>query len=172
VAMLDSQHDVERQAARQAMEEFNFVSYVASYDYMDEETRDKIGKLVRRVDPKATALLRDELQATSRSRRRRGLEMALHLFLVFELQEEIAALIKDDDQYLRLEAVRLLAACPTDISEQVLREALNDSQPLVQEAAQSGLAVLCPPPDEPVAPRADQQPVPVANLELEAAITA
>ena len=168
VAMLDSPHDVERQAARKAMEEFTFASYVASYDYMDEETRDKTGMMVRRIDERATALLREELQASSRSRRRRGLEMAQHMFLVLELQDAVAALVKDEDQYLRLEAVRVLGSCPTDISEQVLREALNDSQPLVQEAAQRGLAVLCPPREEETLSLTDQQARQEANNSLEA----
>ncbi len=99
--------------------------------------------------------------------------MALHMFLVLELQDAVAALAKDEDQYLRLEAVRVLGVCPTDLSEQVLREALNDSQPLVQEAAQRGLAVLCPPvEEEPVTTGADPPAGQEANHHLEPALTA
>jgi HEAT repeat protein len=142
MAMLDSPHEVERQAARKAMEEFTFASYVGSYDYLDEETRTKTGQLVRRIDEKAVSLLREELYSTSRPRRRRGLEMALHMGLVAQVQDAVAALARDEDQYIRLEAVRILGICPTAVSGQVLREALTDSRVLVQEAAEQGLQDL------------------------------
>jgi HEAT repeat protein len=142
VTMLDSLHEVERQGARKALEEFTFASYAANFDYLDEESRDKTGQLVQRIDESSASLLREELCASSRTRRRRGLEMALHMGLVTKLQEAIAALTRDEDQYIRLEAVRLLGSCPTDISVRVLQEALSDSQVLVQEAAQRGLRDL------------------------------
>lgn len=139
VTMLDSPHEVERQAARKALEEFTFASYVASFDYMDEETKQKTGQLVARIDEKASAQLREELYATSRTRRRRGLEMALQMDAVSQVQDVIAAMARDEDQYIRLEAVRLLGICHTAVSGQVLREALGDNQALVQEAAERGL---------------------------------
>ena len=124
------------------MEEFTFASYVGSYDYLDEETRTKTGQLVRRIDEKAVNLLREELYSTSRPRRRRGLEMAMHMGLVAQVQDAIAALARDEDQYIRLEAVRILGMCPTAVSGQVLREALSDKRALVQEAAEQGLQDL------------------------------
>jgi len=142
VAMLDSPHEVERQGARKALEEFTFASYVANFDYLDDESREKSGQLVRRIDDNSASLLQEELCASSRTRRRRGLEMALHMGLVSQLQDVIAALTRDEDQYIRLEAVRLLGICPTDISDRVLREALSDSRVLVQEAAERGLREL------------------------------
>ncbi|MGI8978995.1 MAG: HEAT repeat domain-containing protein [Pirellulaceae bacterium] len=144
VTMLDSPHEVERLAARKALEEFTFAGYAASYDYMDEETRVKSGQLVQRIDQKSADLLREELQSNSRTRRRRGLEMALHMGLVSQLQDAIAALARDEDQYVRLEAVRLLGICPTAVSGQVLREALTDTRALVQEAAEHGLRDMAP----------------------------
>ena len=145
VTMLDSPHEVERLAARKALEEFTFAGYAASYDYLDEETRAKSGQLVQRIDGESADLLRDEMRSNSRTRRRRGLEMALHMGLVAKLQDVIAALARDDeDQYVRLEAVRLLGICPTAVSGQVLREALTDSRALVQEAAEHGLRDMPP----------------------------
>ncbi|MCE9525954.1 MAG: HEAT repeat domain-containing protein [Planctomycetales bacterium] len=142
VNMLASPHEVERQGARKALEEFTFARYLANFDYLDEESRDRSGQLVRRIDENSASLLREELCAASRTRRRRGLEMALHMGLVTDLQEAIAVLSRDEDQYIRLEAVRLLGNCPTDISRRVLREALSDSQVLVREAAERGLRDL------------------------------
>ena len=152
VTMLDSPHEAERLAARKSLEEFTFASYVASYDYMDEETRQKTGHLVKRIDEKSVSLLRDEMSSNSRTRRRRGLEMALRMELVLLVQDAIAELARDEDQYIRLEAVRILGICPTAVSGQVLREALTDSQALVQEAAQRGLQGLTPSEDADVMP--------------------
>ncbi len=144
VGMLDSQHEVEQRAARKALEEFTFASYAANFDYLDEESRERTGELVRRIDEKSASLLREELCSTSRTRRRRALEMVLHMGLVTQLQDVIASLCRDDDQYIRLEAVRLLGICPTTVSGQVLREALSDNRTLVQEAAERGLRELAP----------------------------
>jgi hypothetical protein len=68
--------------------------------------------------------------------------MAMHMGLVSQVQDAIAALARDEDQYIRLEAVRILGMCPTAVSGQVLREALADSRVLVQEAAEQGLQDL------------------------------
>lgn len=152
IDMLDSEHEVERQAARTSLEEFTFASYAASFDYLDEESRERTGQLVRRIDVESAALLRDELCCTSRTRKRRALEMAFHMGLVMQLQDAIANLSRDEDQYIRLEAVRLLGICPTPVSGQVLREALSDSRTLVQEAAKRGLRELAPEDEVAVAP--------------------
>jgi HEAT repeat protein len=54
----------------------------------------------------------------------------------------VVALLKDEDQFLRVEAVRALASCDSARTRQVLREALLDSHPLVVEAAEGVLAKL------------------------------
>jgi hypothetical protein len=56
--------------------------------------------------------------------------------------EEIAALLRDDDQFLRIEAIRVLATCDSPTTRHTLRDALVDRHPLVQEAAESALAAL------------------------------
>jgi HEAT repeats len=159
VEMLDSPHGVEQKAARRALEEFTFASYVTAYDYLDEEAREKTGQLVKRIDEQSVGLLREEMFASSRTRRRRGLEMVLSMGLVSELQDAIAELAREDDQYIRLEAVRLLGTCPTAVSGQVLHEALTDNRALVQEAAERGLR------DLPAVEDPDISPLPRAGLE-------
>ncbi len=142
LALLDSPHEVERLAARKGLEEHTFANYAATYDYLDEDTRDRNGQLVGRIDEQSTERLREELHASSRTRRRRGLEMALHMGFVSQVQDVIAELARDEDQYIRLEAVRILSICPTTVSGEVLREALADKRVLVQEAAERGLLDL------------------------------
>ena len=61
---------------------------------------------------------------------------------VTQLQEPIKALLKDDDQYLRIDAIRTLATVDNQFTRQALRDALLDSQPLVQQAAEAALKEL------------------------------
>jgi hypothetical protein len=61
---------------------------------------------------------------------------------VGQLQESIKALLKDDDQYLRIDAIRTLATVDSPLTRQALRDALLDSQPLVQQAAEAALRDL------------------------------
>ena len=72
----------------------------------------------------------------------RSLELALALNAVESLQAAIAALLKDDDQFLRSDAIRTLANVDNELTRQVLRDALLDSQPLVQQTAEATLRKL------------------------------
>ena len=109
---------------------------------MSPKSRAISGPLVRRVDPDALPQLRAELDAPARGRRKRALELAVAMELTAELQEPIAALLKDEDQYLRIDAIRVLARADSLATRQLLRDALLDAQPLVQQAAEAELARL------------------------------
>ena len=98
------------------------------------------GLFVRRVNPDAASRVRAELDAPIRSRRKRALEMAVALDVVPQLLDAIVALLKDDDQYLRIDAIRVLATVDGPIARQALRDALLDPMPLVQQAAEAALA--------------------------------
>ena len=58
------------------------------------------------------------------------------------MQDAIKPLLKDDDQYLRIDAIRTLATIDNERTRQILRDALLDSQPLVQQAAEAALQQL------------------------------
>jgi HEAT repeat protein len=68
--------------------------------------------------------------------------LASALDIVGQLEEPIAALLRDDDQYLRIEAIRALATKDGPLVRQAIRDALLDGQPLVQQAAEAALAEL------------------------------
>lgn len=142
IALLDSTHQVEREAAQASLEEFRFGHFSSNFDSLTEEARRSTGPLVRRIDPQSLVELRLELDAPTRSRRKRGLEMAVAMDAVAILHDAVVALLKDEDQFLRVEAVRALASCDSARTRQVLREALLDSHPLVVEAAETVLAKL------------------------------
>ncbi|HZN33617.1 MAG TPA: HEAT repeat domain-containing protein [Pirellulaceae bacterium] len=138
--LLDSPHQAEREAAQAGLSEFRFERFAANFDNLSPEARRSAGPIVRRVDPQAIDQIRAELEAPTRGRRKRALEMSVALSAVLELQPLVAALLKDEDQYLRIEAIRALAPIDTPAVRQLLRDALLDPQPLVQQAAEAALA--------------------------------
>jgi HEAT repeat protein len=142
VALLDSDHPQEREVAQANLKEYNFDHFAALYDQLTPESRISSGSLVRRIDPRAVDRLQMEMASDTRSRKQRALELAVALGAVDDLRVPIAALLGDEDQYLRIEAVRVLATTDSRAIREILRDALLDSHPLVQQAAENALAEL------------------------------
>src|SRR5439155_4041622 len=140
--LLDSSHEVEREAAQAGLIEFTFDRYAANFDQLTPEARGIAGALVRRVDSHAVDRIRAEIEAPTRGRKKRALELAVALNAVEPLQQPIAGLMKDEDQYLRIEAIRALATIDSPATRQALRDAMLDAQPLVQQAAEAAMRAL------------------------------
>jgi HEAT repeat protein len=140
--LLDSPHEVEREAAQAGLVEFTFDRYAANFDQLTPEARTIAGALVRRVDSHAVDRIRAEIEAPMRGRKKRALELALALDAVEPLLTAIAGLLKDEDQYLRIEAIRALATIDSPVTRQSLRDAMLDAQPLVQQAAEAAMRQL------------------------------
>jgi HEAT repeat protein len=138
--MLDSPHQLEREAAQACLDEYNFERYLLAYDTMAPETKQATGLLVKKVDATMLSKLTTELQATIRTRRTRAIEIAVMLDLVPELFDALVPLLADEDQYTRLDAVRALAHCELGDSQQALRRAVLDHSTLVSQAAEEALA--------------------------------
>ena len=138
--LVDSPHQIEREAAQSCLEEFHFARYIAAFDGLSDEVRRSTGTLVKKIDSQTLPLLVAELESPARNRRKRGLEVAIAIDAVEQLHDAVAAILGDEDQFLRLEAVRALASCDSPSSRQALREALLDSCPLVQQAAERALS--------------------------------
>ncbi len=166
--LLESQHQIEREAAQAGLVEFQFDKYLAAFDGLALEARRSTGMLVRQIDREWAANLSRELSASSRARKRRALAIAAATDSTEELEDEIAALLADHDPFLRIEAIRVLAECDTPRVRQALRDALVDTNPLVHEAAESALAKLLghdwmtrsAEPLDSIAPPADQPGIP------------
>jgi HEAT repeat protein len=140
--MLDSPQEVEREAAYAGLGEFRFERYLTLFDALAPDARRATGLLVKQIDVEAVAKLQAELTAAARSRRKRALEMCEAMGLVAVTIGEIAGLLRDDDQFLRIEAIRVLATCDCETTRHALRDSLVDTHPLVQEAAELALAQL------------------------------
>jgi HEAT repeat protein len=140
--MLNSPHQVEREAAQAGLVEFEFNKYLAGFEGLSADAQRSTGLLVQQIDPEWHAGLRRELAATARARRKRALAIIAATDSAAELEDEIAAVLQDPDQYLRVEAIHVLAMADSPRVRQALRDTLVDSNPLVQEAAESALARL------------------------------
>jgi HEAT repeat protein len=142
IELLDSPHQAEREAAQASLDEFTFARFAANFDSLTDEARQTTGALVRRVDRECLTPLRAEFEAPTRSRRKRALAMAVALGAVVPLYDAIAALLKDDDPFLRVETIHVLTLCDSQRTRMLLREAMVDTHPLVQDAAEAALAQL------------------------------
>jgi HEAT repeat protein len=140
--MLDSPHVHEREAAKAGLTEFTLDRFAANFDEMTPDQRRSAGTMVRRVDAEAAERIRKDLDSLHKAARRRAIEFAVALDIVGQLEEPIAALLKDEDQYLRIDAIRALATKDSPLVRQAIRDALLDSQPLVQQAAEAALQEL------------------------------
>jgi HEAT repeat protein len=142
VDILGSPHIEERQAAQAGLREFTLNHFSAVFDSLTPAARIASGALVRRVDSRAIDQLQADMTSLNRGRKQRAIEMALALNAVDVLQVPLALLLKDEDQYLRIEAIRALATLDCRLTREALRDALLDSHPLVQQAAENALTQL------------------------------
>jgi len=139
VEMARSPHQVVREAAQENLGEFSFDRYREAYGMLDDDVRRSTGEMVKNVDPFTVPLLREELAHASRARRLRGIEMAVNLELVDQVDHELATLAEDEDLIVRLEALAALSRATSPESDRVLREAAKDPNERVRDAARRSL---------------------------------
>ncbi len=139
LVLLDSPHQIERETAQAELAEFRIDRFLAKFDTLAPDYRRATGRLVLQIDPETIPALRRELAASIRSQRARALAVVQLLEIAAELESELIALLDDPDQYLRVEAIHLLAAIDTPRVREALRQAALDTQPLVQNAAETAL---------------------------------
>jgi HEAT repeat protein len=142
IQLLDSPHKVVADAAQSCLSEFNFPRYLTVFDMMEDDVRRSTGLLVMRIDTTAVTQLAEELKARTRTRRLRGLEVAMAMDAVHEVEPLIIGMLKDDDHFVRAEAARTLAYCHSPLAQQSLRESLMDRSVVVREAAEQSLRKL------------------------------
>lgn len=139
IDLLDSTHDVVRVAAREALAEFTFARFIATYDSLGEEARRSTGALVRKIDPQTDALLVEEMRSDSRSRRLRAVSAAATIEAVGAVGDTVIKLLRDEDHLVRLEAARALAQYPTPQARDALYAAWEDRSTLVRDAIRHSL---------------------------------
>lgn len=142
IEMVESRHEVVREAARGSLAEFSFPRFLAGFETLDDEVRASTGRLVKKVDPQSASLLAVELKSKVRSRRLRGLAMVEAMDMAIELQDSLLDLMHDEDHMVRQEAVQLLAAQDTPAVRSALELALDDTSLMVREVAAAALEQL------------------------------
>ena len=139
--LLDSPHQAEREAAQTGLAEFRFERFAANFDNLTPEAR---GDRRAARPPRRSAGDRPGSRPSWKPPHAAGAsgpwKWRWRSSAVAELQTLVAGLLRDEDQYLRVEAIRALAPIDTPAVRQLLRDALLDPQPLVQQAAESALA--------------------------------
>ncbi|HQU44474.1 MAG TPA: HEAT repeat domain-containing protein, partial [Pirellulales bacterium] len=84
----------------------------------------------------------EEMQALSRRRRIRALQVAEAMQVVKQLEAAVIARLEDEDHLVRLEAARALGQCDTASACLALRTAEGDTSLTVREAATDSLEKL------------------------------
>lgn len=140
--MTDSPHSIVQEAARESLSEFTFANFLVGYESMNDDARRTTAALVKKVDPEATAGLITEMEAQSRKRRMRAVEMTELLGLVTDVSEKLLELLEDEDHLVRAIAAQALQFCPTPEAEAALKIAVNDRSSAVQNAASNSLEAL------------------------------
>lgn len=138
-AALDDPAIEVREAAAEVFEDYTVDWFLNGFDSMDPSARRSNGEIVRRVDRQAAERLRTELEQGDRNRRLRAMSAAPLLDVMTEIQDLVVAQMREKDQFLRIEAIEVLAGCPTGEAREALNAALTDPMVSVREAAAAAL---------------------------------
>jgi HEAT repeat protein len=135
VALLDHRAIEVRDAARSSLAEFNFSRYRGAFDSMDDATRQKIGRLVAKVDPTAISRVAEALTSPALSTKLRSLEMVYAMDIADKVFDRLTLLVDDPDVAVRTDAATVLGTCREFDALQLLYRAEEDASPSVREAA-------------------------------------
>lgn len=134
--LVDSSDELVSEAAREALSEYTFASFLNAFGTLDEETLAETARFVKRVDRTALDGLREELTSPIRVRRIRAIEMAVAMTAVQELEPLIIHLLNDDDHVIRAAAADALVQSPSIATRTALRDAMLDRSQTVRDIAE------------------------------------
>jgi HEAT repeat protein len=138
--MIDSPHEIVREAVRQSLDELSFDRFLQTYQALDDDVRRDTARLVKKLDPRgAVAGLREELTHRARGRRLRGVEMCELLEMADDFKAPLLKLLRDDDHMIRVAAARALGQSDGPRVRRALNEALGDRSASAREAAEESL---------------------------------
>ena len=72
--LVDSPHELVRDAARESLGEFSLENYLKQFDTLDDDSRRSKGELTAKVDKDFLSKLTEELESRSRRNRMRAIE--------------------------------------------------------------------------------------------------
>ena len=142
IKLVDSPHELVRDAARESLSEFSLENYLKQFDALDDESRRSKGELIAKVDKDFLSKLTVELDSRSCRNRMRALEIAEVTGMVRPLAADLIERLEDADHLIRAATAEILQHCPTAKVQQALQYATHDRSPAVQNAAKSTLATF------------------------------
>ncbi len=142
IKMVDSLHEVVREAAREALSEFTFSNFLVGYDSMNGDARRLTAMLVRKVDLEIAPGIISELESNAGRRRIRAIEMAHLLDVVPDVADKLIERLKDEDHMVRTAAATTLQYHLTPETQEALQQATQDTSATVQNAARISLSAF------------------------------
>lgn len=140
--LIDSPHEIVRDASRESLREFSFENYLARFETLSDDARRSTGMVVQKVDSETIPNLLGEMENPSRRSRMRAIDMAEAMQLISQTSEGLLTLLEDEDHLVRSAAADALQGCQTPEVQEALQHAANDSSAAVQNAAKSSLAAF------------------------------
>lgn len=153
-----------QEAARSALSEFSFDRLLTSFELLTEEVAQTTGRLVKLVDLKAIEKLTEELDSPSRTRRLRGISVAIAMGAVPDVEPVLVGMLGDEDHVIRAAVARAMVQSTSSSASQAVRDLLLDRSPSVREAAEETLQTLA---DAPYPPRLPELQLDEATLNLQ-----
>lgn len=136
---LDSPQLIVQDTVRNSLAEFNFPRFLAAFDKMGLEAQKNTGRLVRGIDVNTQRLLADEMVNDASYRRLRALKIIEVMENHLDMEADLIKALQHEDHFLRAEAAKLLARCPSSSSVTALRQAMLDRNVRVRENAEESL---------------------------------
>ena len=127
-----SESDAIRELAAEEMGGYGFDQYWQSFEMLDEEERQRLGRVVQRTVKNLPAEIRAKLASSKVDDRLRGAQIIATLELTEELEESIYRTAYDPDAYVRSSVMSLLGSLPGPTSERILLNGINDPDERVQ----------------------------------------
>ncbi len=142
IKLVDSPHELVRDAARESLSEFSLENYLKQFDALDDESGRSKGEMIAKGDKDFLRKLTAELDSRSRRNRMRAIEIAEVTGMVRSMATALVERLEDEDHLIRTAAAEILQHCPTAEVQQALQYATHDRSPAVQNAAKSTLAAF------------------------------
>ena len=141
LSKLDSPHEVVRQAARDALDEYRFQKFLSAFEQLDDRASRQAGQLIKKIDPETVPLLQAEFESQRTSHRLRALHVTEVMDLIDEMQGRLTGLLGDEqeDGAVRTEAARLLANSASTEAVVALEKALAVKELRVRSQAELSL---------------------------------
>lgn len=144
IRLLDDPDRGVQAVAQQALRELSFATFRDHLHEMTEDQQSRVGRLISKADPLASATLKAELGSGAASRRVEALRLLELMGVASELVGPLTqSLLTDTDTGVRAEAARLLGGVEsTPMVTAALKQCLDDRSSAVRSAVESSLGRL------------------------------